>query len=292
MRMLKNIKNEQIGRTYATLCGLLIVVLTLSIMFFVIYNGLQIFIKDKYTIGQILFSKEWSMEKGEFGAVIFIVGSALVSIGAVILSAPIAVAVAIFLNHISKGYGKKLIQASLELFVGIPSVVYGLLGILYLVPFIKNVTSGTGFSLLAGIIVLSIMILPTIASLAADAIKIVPHEYIEASYGLGATRWQTIKKVVLPAASNGIFTGIVLGLARAFGEALAVQMVIGNTIKIPDSILSPTTTLTGILTMNMANAIKGTPEYHALWTLAALLLIVSFIFILIIRAIGRRGEVK
>ena len=180
----------------------------------------------------------------------------------------------------------------MELFVGIPSVVYGWIGISVLVPILKNLYGGIGFSLLAGIIVLSIMILPTVASISSDALKSVPREYLEASYGLGATRWQTIKKVIVPASSSGILTGIVLGLARAFGEALAVQMVIGNTLKMPFNILKPTTTLTSILTMDMANTIEGTPYNDALWSLAFLLLIISFIFILIVRMIGKRGEIN
>ena len=141
-----------------------------------------------------------------------------------------------------------------------------------LLPFIKKGFGGIGFSLIAGILVLSIMILPTIASISSDAVKIVPQSYLEASYGLGATRWQTISKVIVPAAKNGILTGVVLGLARAFGEALAVQMVIGNSIKFAKNLLSPTTTLTGIITMDMGNTVSGTAWNDALWSLALLLL--------------------
>jgi phosphate transport system permease protein len=144
--------------------------------------------------------------------------------------------------------------------------------------------------LLAGIIVLSIMILPTITSIASDALSGVPFSYLEASYGLGSTRWQAISRVIVPAARTGILTGIVLGLARAFGEALAVQMVIGNTVKLPSGLYSPTATLTGILTMDMSNTINGTAWNNALWTLAMILLFISFFFIVLIRMIGQRGE--
>ena len=284
-------RNEYLGRTYATICGVLIVVLTLSIMGFVFSKGIATF--KTTPISEFLFSPKWVTEGDtSFGSLIFLVGSTLVSFGAIIIAAPIAVALAIFMNLISKSIGSKVLQPALELFVGIPSVVYGWIGISFLVPLIKKGFGGTGFSVLAAIIVLSVMILPTIASIASDAIKTVPREYIEASYGLGATRWQTISRVVVPAAKKGILTGIVLGVARAFGEALAVQMVIGNAIRFPKGILDSTTTLTGILTMDMANTINGTPWNDALWSLAALLLVVSFIFILVIRAIGRRGEAK
>ena len=148
-----------------------------------------------------------------------------------------------------------------------------------------------GYSLLAGVLVLSLMILPTIATLSIDAIKTIPMDHIEASYGLGATRWQTISRVIVPGAKSGILTGVVLGIARAFGEALAVQMVIGNTVKIPDGILSSMSTLTSIITMDMANTVSGTAWNDALWTLALILLIISFIFILIVRRIEKRSAV-
>lgn len=285
-------KNEYVGRIYATFCGMLIVFVTLAIMIFVISKGVATFTQNHVSISQFLFSSKWNPEGGEsYGALIFLAGSTLVSLGAIIISAPVAVALAIFMNLISPKLGKKILQPALEVFVGIPSVVYGWIGISFLVPFIKKVfPNNIGFSLFAAIVVLSIMILPTIATIASDAIKSVPKDYLEGSYGLGATRWQTIARVIVPAAKNGILTGVVLGVARAFGEALAVQMVIGNSLKFPKGLLDTTSTLTGILTMDMANTINGTAWNNALWSLAALLLIVSFIFILIIRAIGRRGE--
>ncbi len=292
--LLKKLKTEYIGKWFATFCGLLIVILTLSIIGFVASKGLNTFTKHGYSLWDFLFTSQWSPDsnKPKLGAFIFIAGSTFVSVGAVILSAPISIALAIFLHYISPKLGAKVIQPALELFVGIPSVVYGWIGFSVLLPLIKNGFGGIGFSLIAGILVLSVMILPTIASISADAVKIVPKIYLEASYGLGATRWQTISKVILPAAKDGILTGVVLGLARAFGEALAVQMVIGNSIKFPGSLLSPTSTLTSILTMDMGNTVSGTAWNDALWSLALLLLVVSFLFILIIRAIGRRGELK
>jgi phosphate transport system permease protein len=287
-------KTEYAGRGFAIFCGLLIVILTLSIIGFVAFKGLGTFTKDGYSLSEFLFSSKWNPDssKPKLGALIFIAGSTFVSIGAVIISAPISVAMAIFMNYISPKIGAKVLQPALELFVGIPSVVYGWIGFSVLLPFIKKGFGGIGFSLIAGILVLSIMILPTIASISSDAVKIVPQSYLEASYGLGATRWQTISKVIVPAAKNGVLTGIVLGLARAFGEALAVQMVIGNSIRFAKNLLSPTTTLTSILTMDMGNTASGTPWNDALWSLALLLLIISFVFILAIRSIGKRGEIK
>jgi phosphate transport system permease protein len=291
-KFITKLKNEYLGRTYAVACGLFIIILTISIIFFIFSKGIATFTKDGLSLAEFLFSTTWKpdAEPARFGALIFIAGSTLVSLGAVVISAPISVALAIFMHYISPKFGAKVMQPVLELFVGIPSVVYGWLGFSILLPIIKAGFGGVGFSLLAGIIVLSIMILPTIASISADAVKVVPASYMEASYGLGATRWQTISKAIIPASKSGILTGIVLGLARAFGEAMAVQMVIGNSIKLADGPLSPTSTLTSILAMDMGNTVTGTPWNNALWSMALLLLVISFIFIFIIRLIGKRGE--
>ncbi len=290
----ERLKNEYLGQGFAGLCGILIIVITISIIVFIASKGLRIFTRDGYTLSQFLFTNNWKPNKGgepSFGALAFILGSTLVSIGAVILSAPIAVALAIFVNIISSNFGKKIIKPSLEILVGIPSVVYGWVGISVLVPFIKDNFGGMGFSLISGVLVLALMILPTIATLSIDAIKTIPQDHIEASYSLGATRWQTISKVIVPGAKTGILTGVVLGIARAFGEALAVQMVIGNTIKIPDGLFSSMSTLTSVITMDMANTVGGTAWNDALWTLALILLVISFIFILIVRIIEKRSAV-
>jgi phosphate transport system permease protein len=290
----ERLKNEYLGQGFAGICGILIIVITIAIIIFIASKGIRIFTADGYSVTEFLFTNNWKPNKGgepSFGALGFILGSTMVSIGAVILSAPIAIALAIFVNVISSKFGKKIIKPSLEILVGIPSVVYGWVGISVLVPFIKNNFGGMGFSLIAGILVLSLMILPTIATLSIDAIKSIPQDHIEASYGLGATRWQTISRVIVPGARTGILTGIVLGIARAFGEALAVQMVIGNTIKIPDGLFSSMATLTSIITMDMANTATGSAWNDALWALALILLVISFVFIVIVRMIEKRSAV-
>ncbi|WP_294371100.1 phosphate ABC transporter permease subunit PstC [uncultured Clostridium sp.] len=286
----ERLKNEYIGQGFAWACGILIILITISIIIFIASKGIRMFTQDGYSIKEFLFKDNWqpSQETPSFGALAFIAGSTMVSVGAIVISAPIAVSLAIFVNVISKGFGSKIIKPCLEILVGIPSVVYGWVGISVLVPIIKSHFGGVGYSLFAGILVLSLMILPTIATLSIDAIKTIPKDHIEASYGLGATRWQTIYKVIVPGAKSGILTGIVLGVARAFGEALAVQMVIGNTVKIPDSIFASMSTLTSVITMDMANTVAGTLWNDALWSLALILLIISFAFILLVRFIGKR----
>jgi phosphate transport system permease protein len=296
-RNLKKTKRELGGRVYATACGMLIIVLTLAIVFFIASKGIATFTSNHVSIFEFLFSSKWMPENPagaggpRIGAAIFIAGSILVSLFAVLLSTPLSVSAAVFMTEISPTLGQKFLRPAIELFVGIPSVVYGWVGLSVLVPFIRKSAGGLGFSVLAGGIVLTIMIFPTIASIAADSLRALPGDYREASLALGSTRWQTIRKVLIPASLPGILTGVVLGLARAFGEALAVQMVIGNSVRFPKSILDPTTTLTSIITMDMGNTIPGSQWNNALWSMALLLLIISFGFILLIRRISaRRGR--
>ena len=293
-RSFKNkLKNDYLGKIFTSFCGIIIIALTIAIIIFIAQKGIRTFTKGNYGVLEFLFTNNWSPEgtPKTFGALAFILGSTFISIGAVILSAPVAVALGVFVNVIAGKMGSKIIKPTLEILVGIPSVVYGWVGISVIVPFIKEHFGGGGFSLIAGILVLSLMILPTIATLSIDAIKSVPKEHIEASYGLGATRWQTIIKVIVPGSKTGILTGVVLGIARAFGEALAVQMVIGNAIKNPDSLLSSVSTLTSRITMDMSNTASGSAWNDALWSLALILLIISFLFIVIVRFIEKRSEV-
>src|SRR5699024_998123 len=156
--------------------------------------------------------------------------------------------------------------------------------------FVRKIAGGSGFGILAGSFVLFVMILPTITSMSVDALRAVPRYYREASLALGATRWQTIHKVILRAATPGLLTAVVFGMARAFGEALAVPMVVGNAVLLPQNLVSPSSTLTSVLTMNMGNTIMGSTPNNALWSLALLLLLMSLFFNFIIRSIAKRGE--
>ncbi len=291
-------KHEWSGRLLVTALGFLLILITLAMVIFIASKGVSTFIANHQSPLKFLFSKDWAPERSiaeggpGIGALIFIVGSVTLSLLALLISTPFCVSTSIFITQISPNLGKKLIQPAIEIFVGIPSVVYGWIGLSVLVPFIREVFGGLGFSLLAGAIVLAVMIFPTITTIAADAFNALPSDFKEASYALGATRWQTIRKVLLPAALPGILTGVVLGLARAFGEALAVQMVIGNTIRIPGTLLDSMVNLTSIITLDMGNTASGTLWNNALWSMALLLLLLSFVFILLVHAIGSRRKVK
>ncbi|MBE3589009.1 MAG: phosphate ABC transporter permease subunit PstC [Thermoanaerobacteraceae bacterium] len=289
---------EAFGRLVAFLAAALVVVLTLAIIYFIGAKGLATFVVNKVSVSEFLFSSHWwpdrPVEQGGpmVGSFPFILGSILVSLLAVAISAPLSIIVAVFMAEIAPGWGQRVLQPAIEILAGIPSVVYGYVGLSLLVPFIRNHIGGGGFSVLAGFIVLSIMILPTIISVSTDSLRSLPPQWKEAALALGSTRWQTIRLVLVPAARSGLITAIVLGLARAFGEALAVQMVIGNTRTIPHSILDPVMTLTSAITIDMGYTIMGSLWNNALWSMALLLLLMSFFFILVIRVVVRGGMVR
>lgn len=294
----KKAKLEQKGKIISLCCIALIVLVVLAIFYFVASKGLATFFTDHVKLSDFLFGKVWQPgsvgENGEplVGALPMIVGSFLVTFLAAIIATPFAIGAAVFMTEISPKLGTKILQPVIELLVGIPSVVYGFIGLTTVVPFIRHFFGGTGFGILAGTFVLFIMILPTVTSLTVDALKSVPKHYREAALGLGATRWQMIYKVVLRAAVPGILTAVVFGMARAFGEALAVQMVIGNAALMPHNLITPASTLTSILTMGIGNTVMGTLENNVLWSLALILLVMSLIFNIVIRFIGKKGAMK
>ncbi|MET0017608.1 phosphate ABC transporter permease subunit PstC [Oscillibacter sp.] len=289
---------KYLGRSIVTICGLFVIALTVSIGAFLIFKGTGTFARYGHSVLEFLFSSDWSpMDSGTksgggVGAAIYICGSLLTCGLALLIAAPFSLAAAIFITEISPKLGARLIQPAVEIFVGIPSVVYGWVGLTVLVPFIRDTFHAPmgGYSVLAAAIVLSVMIFPTITTVAADSIRSVPVMYREAAYGLGSTRWQTIYNVVVPAAAPGIITGIVLGLSRAFGEALAVAMVIGKTRAFPAGLLYPTNNLTAAIAADMGNSADGGEQNLALWSMALLLFLISILFIVVIHGVGKKKE--
>lgn len=219
---------------------------------FILYEGLPLFLK--VGVKNIIFGFKWAPTKGYFGIFPMIVSSFLVTLGALVVGAPMGLACAIYLSEYSGRRVKMFLKPALELLAGIPSVVYGFLGVLYIVPLIRDYLGGSGFSLLSTSIILGIMILPTIISISFDALVSVPKTYREGSLSMGATKWQTIAKVVIPAAKSGILASFILGMGRAIGETMAVIMVAGNALKIPTSILDPLRTLTSNIALELAYA--------------------------------------
>lgn len=276
--------------------GFFVIALTIIIGAFLVYKGSDTFLVFGHTLWEFLGSATWEPVDnaeggGAVGALIFIVGSLCVCGLALIIATPFALGSAIFMTQISPRIGEKFYRPVVEIFAGIPSVVYGWIGLTVLVPAIRVVFDRqVGHSVLAAGIVLAVMIFPTIASVSADALGAVPAACRDAAYGLGSTRWQAIWRVMVPAAKSGIVTGVVLGLARAFGEALAVAMVIGQTTALPTSIFSTTKTLTTEIAAQMGNAMEGGELKAALWTMAALLFLISLFFIVLIHLVSDRKE--
>jgi phosphate transport system permease protein len=208
---------------------------------------------------------------------------------AILIGGPLGVAIGVFFSELAPKRVASAFKPAIEVLVGIPSVVYGWLGLTLLVPAIATVFHlPDGDGLLAAGIVLSIMILPTVISLSEDALKVVPTSMREGSAALGATRWETITKVLLPSASSGIAVAVILGIARAIGETLAVQLVLGNAAIIPTSLLQPASALTSEIVMDMGDAPDGSGFKHALFAMAFLLLLISMGLILLIRFALRR----
>lgn len=292
----KNSRLETFGKTITFACLALIVFIVFMILIFVAQKGLSTFFVDGINPIDFLFGQEWQPGvKGEngkplMGALPMISGSFIVTILSALIATPIAIGAAVFMTEISPKYGAKILQPVIELLVGIPSVVYGFIGLQVVVPFVRSIFGGTGFGILSGIFVLFVMILPTVTFMTLDSLKAVPRHYKEASLAMGATRWQTIWRVILNAARPGIFTAVIFGMARAFGEALAIQMVVGNSAVIPTSLTTPASTLTSVLTMGIGNTVMGTVQNNVLWSLALVLLVMSLIFNMIMKLITREGK--
>ena len=224
----------------------------LLIFIFIFMEGLPVL--QKHGIMHFIGGKSWNPADSEFGLLPMIIGSIYVTIGSLVLGIPFGIGCAIFLAEIAPKKITKFIRPAIELLAGIPSVVYGFYGLVVLVPLIRELFGGRGFSVLAGSIVLAIMILPTIVSISEDSIRAVPREYKEGSFALGANHWQTIKKVILPSARPGIITAVVLGIGRAIGETMALILVIGNVAMVPNSVLEPVRTLTANIAIEMGYA--------------------------------------
>ena len=288
-------RDSELRGKLAIYCGAVLIILaTISLTVFLVWQGLRLFLFDGVNPLSFIFSRDWNPGDSThptYGALPMIFGSFAITFLSVIIAMPISIGTALFMSEISRKWGNKALRPVIEILVGIPSVVYGLVGLTLIVPFIVAHGGGIGYGLLPGMIVVGLMIMPTITSIAADALQSIPQELRNASYALGATKWQTIYKVVIPAALPSLLTAVVLGMARAFGEALAVQMIIGNVADIPHSLVKPASTLTTIITLNMGHTTNGSAFNHALWSLGLILLIMSYIFILITRYLSRRSKV-
>jgi phosphate transport system permease protein len=222
------------------------------IAYFIFREGVPLV--AKVGVWKFIASTRWAPTQGGFGVLPMIVGSVEVTALAIVLGGGAGLACALFLAEFAPRWSVRIVKPMIELLAGIPSVVYGFIGVVVLVPWIRTTFGGPGFSVLASAIILGIMVLPTVIAISLDALQSVPPMYKEGSLALGATRWQTLYRVMLPAARSGIIAGLILGMGRAVGETMAVIMVAGNALTVPTSLLQPVRTLTSNIALEMGYA--------------------------------------
>jgi phosphate transport system permease protein len=286
---------DRIVRYVLLVTALLSVFIVILIAIFTLVESWDAF--TRIGVIDFIFGTKWhpipdDFEASDYGILGMIVASIIVTAGALVLGVPLGVGCAIFLAEIAPENVRKFVRPAVELLAGIPSVVYGLVGMVWLVPVIRRlipVPGNQGFGFLASSIVLGVMILPTVVNIAEDAIRAVPIEYREGSLALGSTKWQTITKVIIPAARSGIIAAIILGVGRALGETMAMVMVIGNSTEFPSPLtqnpitlfLSRGRTLTGNVVMGL-NYAAGTHR-SALFATG----VVLFVMIMIVNSLAR-----
>ena len=222
------------------------------ITIFIIMQGVPIFVE--VGLGNFIFGMDWAPSRGAYGIFPMVIGTITVTLGAALLGVPVGICGAVFLAEFAPPVMSDIFRPAIQLLAGIPSVVYGFWGLIFIVPAVRDYIGGPGLSILTGSIILAVMILPTIISITEVSILAIPKQYKEGALALGMTHWQTIYSVMLPAAKSGIVAAIILGIGRAVGETMAVIMVLGNAVAVPESILDPVRTLTTNIGIEMGYA--------------------------------------
>ena len=259
-------------------CGISSIALVALIFLFLLKEGLALF--RTVPVGAFLAGRHWYpiSEPPQFGILPLILGSLLVTAGAIALSVPVGIASALFISEVARGWAKEALKTGIELLAAIPSVVLGFIGIMALAPWMKQLFHlSTGLTALTGSITLALMALPTIVSITEDALASVPRSHREAALALGATRWQMMARVLLPAAGPGILAAVMLGIGRVIGETMAVMMVTGNAAVIPRTLLQPVRTMTATIAAEMGEAVRGSEHYFALFAIGIVLFVISFV---------------
>ena len=250
----------------------------LLIFLFLLREGVPVFFE--VPLGG-LFSTRWYPTFDLFGTLPLILGSALVTMTAIAMALPLGVATAVFVREMAPGWAREVLKPMIEVLAGIPSVVLGFFGMTLVAPLVRETLGApTGLTAFTGALILAYMSLPTIISVAEDALDAVPKSYRDAGLAICATQWQTIWRVVVPAARSGIVTGVMLGMGRAIGETMAVMMVTGNAARMPltlDSIFRPVRTMTATIAAEMGEVAQGSVHYHALFGIGIILFLVTFL---------------
>ena len=269
---------ETIIEKIILLSGVTSIVIVLLIFIFLLKEGLSLF--SSVSIKDFLLGRNWYpiSNPPQYGILPLIMGSILVTVGAAVISIPLGIGSALYIAEIAPKKTREILKAGIELLAAIPSVVIGFIGMVTLSPFIKALFHlPTGLTALSGAITLAFMAMPTIVSIAEDAITAVPRQYREAAMAMGATRWQTTWRIVAHAARPGMIAALMLGIGRVIGETMAVMMVTGNAALIPHSILQPVRTLTATIAAEMGESVQGGSHYAALFAIGIVLFIITFL---------------
>ena len=286
---------EPVIETVVRVCGLSAIVLVLMVFLFLAREGVPAFFEVEP--GNLMGTR-WYPTFGTFGLLPLIAGSLLVTLGAIALALPLGVATAMYMRELAPTWLRGFLKPFIEILAGIPSVVLGFLGMIAVAPLLReHLNMPTGLSAFAGSLMLAYMALPTIISVADDAIDAVPKSYRDAALALGANHWQTIWRVVLPAARSGVLIGIMLGIGRAIGETMAVMMVTGNAARMPEgplALFQPARTMTATIAAEMGEVAKGSTHYHVLFAVGIVLFLITFLInalasVLVVRSAPRRG---
>ncbi len=228
-----------------------------------------------------LFGARWYPIFGLFGTLPLLLGSILVTVFAVLIALPLGVATAVFVREVAPRWAREILKPLIEVLAGIPSVVLGFFGMTLIAPFVRQALGApTGLTAFTGALLLAYMSLPTVISVAEDALDAVPRSYRDASLAMGATHWQTIWRVVVPAARSGVLTAVMLGMGRAIGETMAVMMVTGNAARLPlefSALFRPVRTMTATIAAEMGEVARGSVHFHALFAIGIVLFILTFV---------------
>jgi phosphate transport system permease protein len=250
----------------------------LLIFLFLLVEGLPLFFEVPL---DDLFSTRWYPTFDLFGTLPLILGSALVTLSAVAIALPLGVATAVFVREVAPSWTREILKPMIEVLAGIPSVVLGFFGMTLVAPLVRETLGApTGLTAFTGALILAYMALPTLISVAEDALDAVPKSYRDAGLAMGATQWQTIWRVVVPAARSGIVTAVMLGMGRAIGETMAVMMVTGNAARMAltlDSLFRPIRTMTATIAAEMGEVAQGSTHYHALFGIGIILFLMTFL---------------
>ncbi len=263
------------------LCGVSAIIFVLAIFFFVFREAAPVLFRGDFKLGEFLFSTKWyptSETNVRYGTLALTVGTLSVTALAMVIAVPFGLGAAIFISEFCGPKLKETLKIIIELLAAIPSVVWGFIGLTVMSRLIMKVTGApVGVNLLNGGIILALMSVPIIVSIGEDALKAVPDSYREAAMALGATRWQVIRKVLLPAGRNGLLAAVLLGVGRAVGETMAVLMATGHAVKVPHSLLDSVRTLTANIAAELGEAPAGSDHYRVLFVTGVLLFSITFV---------------